>query len=497
MLLTDNLLLDHKRCSRRSYLDMHGDPSRRDPVRPFLVKLRRENQGQIEAILARSPHVRVQASPNDPDLALEQTYAFMEQGVERIANGVLVAELDEWNLPEPLILMASPTLLVKQPGKSAFGDWCYSVVNIKLGRRAKPEYKLIAAFQAWLLEAIQSAPSPTASLILRNESDYQVNLPIWRSRMFEVLDECLQMLLEREEPEVFISRQRCNLCHWQSDCLQIARQSQHLSLLPGITPSRYASLQALQLHRVEDITRTSPLVLEDALGRDVAAAIAQQAQSVHLDRPLLKPISPTTLLQTLPTSDLEIYFDIEAEPERNLDYLLGVLLVDRRRHREQFYPFVAETPEQEATIWEQFLAFVSAYPQAPIFHFSEYETEAIARLAKRYQTPQARVHQLLGRFFDIHRCVVSSVTLPVESYSLKSLAQWLGFQWRDAEASGEQSVCWYDLWLQTGDRAHLDAILVYNEDDCRATRQVKDWLVDFLLLSQLQAPTASPVEQIG
>jgi predicted RecB family nuclease len=34
--------------------------------------------------------------------------------------------------------------------------------------------------------------------------------------------------------------------------------------------------------------------------------------------------------------------------------------------------------------------------------------------------------------------------------------------------------------LKTGDRTLLDIIQRYNEDDCRATRDVKDWLVTFV-----------------
>ncbi|MDY7015469.1 MAG: TM0106 family RecB-like putative nuclease, partial [Cyanobacteriota bacterium] len=163
-----------------------------------------------------------------------------------------------------------------------------------------------------------------------------------------------------------------------------------------------------------------------------------------------------------------------------LDYLLGVLLVDRGKGTEQFFPFLAETPDEERRIWEQFLALSGRYPEAPIFHFSEYEAEAVERLARRYQTPPTRLEPILSRFVDLHAWTMKSATLPVESYSLKSLAGWLGFQWRDRGASGEVAVCWYDRWLLGGDRAWLEAIVRYNEDDCRATYLLKDWLTRFL-----------------
>ena len=120
------------------------------------------------------------------------------------------------------------------------------------------------------------------------------------------------------------------------------------------------------------------------------------------------------------------------------------------------------------------------YPQAPIYHFCPYEAQTARKLTRHYSSlPHDALQRLLHRFVDIHWCVTEAVTLPVESYALKHIARWMGFEWRDSEANGAQSICWYNEWLTTGDRAYLDAILRYNEDDCRATYHVKRWLTEF------------------
>jgi len=77
----------------------------------------------------------------------------------------------------------------------------------------------------------------------------------------------------------------------------------------------------------------------------------------------------------------------------------------------------------------------------------------------------------------------------VENYSLKSIANWLGFHWRNPKTGktlsnydklgGDQCVFWYDQWLQTGDRLWLDYILIYNEDDCLGTYELKKWLTKY------------------
>jgi uncharacterized protein len=177
---------------------------------------------------------------------------------------------------------------------------------------------------------------------------------------------------------------------------------------------------------------------------------------------------------------VELYFDIEAEPALNLVYLHGVLVVDRSSQTERFYPLLAERPEDEGLVWQQFLDLVWQYPTAPVYHFCPFEVQTVERLAKLYGTPPQRIRPLLARFVDLHERVTRMVTLPVESYALKPIARWLGFDWRDPSANGAQSIYWYAQWLSTGDRVYLDAILTYNEDDCRATYHAKDWLVNFL-----------------
>ncbi|MBE9117639.1 TM0106 family RecB-like putative nuclease [Lusitaniella coriacea LEGE 07157] len=478
MLLTDNLLLDYKRCQRRAFLEVCGEVAQKEAEREFLLKLRRENQKQVEEILAHQMYQKPSFSRGDWQEGTRQTQQLMAQGVELIHRGVLwVSESEELGI-RGTPLLGKPTLLVKQPGVSKFGNWAYSPVNVKLGKRPKPEYKVIAAFHAYLLAQIQGILPKNPLLVLRQQKRYGVDLHNWLPRMKTVAINCYQMLLSEMEPDVFISRQRCGLCQWHTHCRAIARNLNHLSLVPGVTPSRYQQLQQLGVTSLAALATESSEEIDEVLGDEIAFQLQQQARSIVENRAFFR--ENDRALSAIPTAEVEFYFDIEAEPDRNLDFLLGVLVVNRRDKTEQFYPFLAEHPDEEALIWQQFLALTERYPQAPIFHYSEYEVDTVKRLARQYPTPNHSLQPLLSRFVDLHAWVTATATLPVESYSLKSLAQWLGFEWRDRDASGDRTVCWYDRWLHSGDRALLDAILRYNEDDCRATYCLKDWLVDFL-----------------
>ncbi|MCC5623925.1 TM0106 family RecB-like putative nuclease, partial [Nostoc sp. CHAB 5715] len=310
-------------------------------------------------------------------------------------KGVLLA-----NYSEVYTLLSSPDLLVKRPGKSCFGDWMYVPASIELGKRPKQEYQVVAAFHAQVLATVQDFAPETAWLILRTkERNYPVDLLKWTPRMQQILEELIQVLELPNPPEVFISRQKCNLCHWYSQCYAIAQSEKHLSLLPGVTPIRYTQLQDVAITTLESLANTSPTILENLLGFDseVAPKLVVQAQSALEKRPLILPY-PLPIKDITFTAPIELYFDIEAQPDLDLNFLLGVLVVDRLANTEQFYSFLADKPEDEELVWQQFLDLVWQYPEAPIYHFCVYEFDTVKRLAKLYNTPSSLVRPVLSRF---------------------------------------------------------------------------------------------------
>ncbi|NEQ31772.1 MAG: TM0106 family RecB-like putative nuclease [Leptolyngbya sp. SIO4C5] len=478
--MTDNRLFQYHRCSRRAFLDLHGDASRRDPASDYLLKLKQDSAEHRQSILQDYQPLYEPVAANRLERA-EATYQLMEQGVDYISQGVLIYEIEP-----SLRLMSSPDLLIRQPGNAYFGDWHYVPADIKFGKKPKLEYQLIAAFHAYILAEVQGRWPETSLLILRSGKAYETDLPKQLPRMEELLQDCIETLHQSQVPDVFIAHSRCDLCPWFSHCHQEAKQQKHLSLIPGVTPARYTHLQAANLTTLSTLSQAHPSRLASlpGFGEQVAAKLIHQAQAVLNNQAIARlsphspygfPLAPTDL----PCGDVELYFDIEAAPDKNLVYLHGVLVVDHRQQSETFHALLAEEPTQEQLAWEQFRALVQQYPEAPIYHFCPYEAQTVKRLAEEFGAPFRETQALLSRFVDVHKCFTDAVTLPIESYALKHIARWIGFDWRDSGANGAQSICWYDDWLTTGNRAHLEAILRYNEDDCRATYYIKTWLVEF------------------
>ena len=482
MIITSKRLLHYQRCQRRTFLDVYGDHNQKDPLNDFLRKLDYDRLAHHQTILADQIYQQPVYYHQDWVAGAEATLALMRQGVEKIYQGILTAPG-----PDGVTLIGYPDLLVKYPGRSNFGDWFYVPTDIQLGKRPKQDYQILVAFHTHILATLQGTWPESAWLILREKNTYEVDLWTRIPQMQEILNNCILMLTSQQETDIFISREKCSLCRWLSTCHALAKSRSHLSLLPGVTPIRYNRLQYLNITTVESLANTKPEELEfwSEFDHGLAQKVILQAKSILKNQALLTPFASEISLQNLPTAPIEIYFDIEAQPDLNFEYLHGILIVDRETQTDNFYPILAEKIEDEKVNWEKFLDIVWAYPKAPIFHFCNYESETVKRLAKRYNTPKRRWQPVLDRFVDIHERVTRSVALPVEGYSLKHIARWLGFEWRNTKANGGQCVFWYDNWLKTGDRSLLDTIVLYNEDDCRATLHVKNWLVDFLHNSQI------------
>ena len=53
---------------------------------------------------------------------------------------------------------------------------------------------------------------------------------------------------------------------------------------------------------------------------------------------------------------------------------------------------------------------------------------------------------------DLYQIVQKQTDWPVGSYSLKALATYLGFEWRDETPSGALSIQWFNNYIESNDK---------------------------------------------
>jgi predicted RecB family nuclease len=185
----------------------------------------------------------------------------------------------------------------------------------------------------------------------------------------------------------------------------------------------------------------------------------------------------------LPPTGLELFFDIETDPLRDLCYLHGfVVRNERDAGSERFVAFFAEeeTPQAERDAFAAAWAFIRENADAVVVYYSKYERTVYRVLQAKYPEVceadeiEALFAAVPERSFDLYFDAVKKSEWPTMDYSVKTLAKFCGFQWRDLDPSGASSIQWFDEWVNTRDPAMKQRILDYNEDDCVAMRVVLD-----------------------
>src|SRR5512135_1408202 len=186
-----------------------------------------------------------------------------------------------------------------------------------------------------------------------------------------------------------------------------------------------------------------------------------------------------THLPELPRGPVELVVDLEGVPDRDAYYLAGLLVCKDGEAAYQSY--WADDTVGEAAMWSALVERLEAFPNAPVYHYGNYEKKAFATLAKRH----GKGSGLGARLVNVASSVYGKVYFPVRSNALKQLGRYLGAAWTDPQASGLQSLVWRHGWEAGRDERYKQALLQYNYEDCKAVRM----LVDFL--AQIRQDAAS------
>lgn len=254
------------------------------------------------------------------------------------------------------------------------------------------------------------------------------------------------------------------------------RETDDLSQIPELGRAKRDAMLA-EIATVEALAGINPGAFIKGSKTPFKGVGPSSLMKFHERAKLLKAVDPRPYLTQpvrLPVSERELHFDIEADPMRDHIYLHGFVVRDRGVAANRFEAFVAEqpTPHAERQAFADAMAFFRASPDAIVYVYSHYERTTYRKLQQRY--PDVATADEIEALFteertvDLYRIVKSSTEWPTWNYSIKTLAKYLGFSWRDATPSGAASIEWYDRFVEGGDRAILQRILDYNEDDCRA-----------------------------
>ena len=490
--LTDRLLRSWLRCRRKAWLDRHGDVNQRrwTAHRNLLLD---DQQRSFVALLPHKPGHGVAACAAGEDGVVGLRLKGAGPSGERVE--------------------AHPPLLLRVAGQSRWGPFAYQPVLARQGRRITREHQLPLALMGHLLEAYQASPVPELLVLGGGGRRLERERIRLTSGLRKQLSEALRKLkadLERPQPpSLAADRRKCTLCSWRESCSRVAAADGHLSEVSGIGAKRRDMLQELGIHGLNDLASANPERLAVEMERfgeqhgDVARALVAQAMAQRDG--LVERLDGTPALPELQGVPGVLLYDIESDPDARHDFLHGFLRLPRQSDGRwdlaaaTYHPLLVMAEHGEQRSWLRLQRLLSRYDGWPILHYGETETLSLRRLAQRQGASDAQLRRLKRRLVDVHARIRSHWRLPLSSYGLKSVAAWRGFRWSQAGVDGARALLWWRQWLgegpkRRGSRHGLAWIFRYNQDDCRATWAVAEWLLkeDDLLKSGpvLDQPTA-------
>jgi len=462
--ITEKTFYQYLKCPQWVYFSAHENETRlQDPLLSKLIEDGLADDLERSAIRDRSEVVEVTAE--DPEEAFRQTLAFMQEGKKTIYGGVLVD--GHW--------VGNPDVLEQVEGKSHLGNYYYVAADVKRSRRLRDDYKFQGCFYAELLDRIQGVKPVNGYVITPDGEALEFLIDEFEGEYKLTLDE-IERIIAGKRPVHFVTSS-CKQSPWFEECKSQSAACNEISLLNRVWHEEVVRLEgggiktidALAAKSVHEIASLVPDVSIERIEvmRDQAIAIRE---GVYIRRGKID----------LPESEIELFFDIESNPLRDFDYLFGVLVVDGKG-QETYHSFFAERPEDEPSMWKEFVSFIESHIDAPIYHYGWFEQEVVGRFGAKYGISELAKDALERNMIDILFAMRPAVLFPLTFYSLKDVASYLGFSWRAEDASGANSVLWMEEYMKTKDKKIKKKILEYNEDDVRATYVLQKWLREELL----------------
>lgn len=418
----------------------------------------------------------------------DATLDAMKKGVQVIVQANLASA--EW------IGRADVLSRVEQP--SALGGWSYEAVDCKLSRTTKAETILQLCFYSELLTDAQGH-EPEFFHVIRPHTNYEPESHRFSqyAAYYRYVKRALKNAASangKTYPEVV---PHCGICRWWKHCDQQLRKDDSLSFVHGVSRLQRKELAIHSVSTLQGLaTLPVPLPFQPSKGgmesyRRIReqARIQLEARTSNQPKWEILPLELGKGFFRLPApSPGDLFFDFEGDPftgKNGLEYLFGLLGDEAGKLVYQSQWALDVTSEKQAFEWFTDLVIkrLSQFADLHIYHFGSYEPSAIKRLVLRYATREQEVDRLLRGvvFVDLNKIFKEAILAGVEQYSLKDLEQFCGYrrnvQLPDARTALHTIQHLLQLGLATSvtDKTR-EVVAVYNEDDCRSTKQLRDWL---------------------
>ncbi len=406
------------------------------------------------------------------------------------------------------------------------------VVRDGIGLRSTPTVRRDGLLLSGALRILQSLghadPSARGALVDRNQRLWWLDLdtashPRFNLTAYDGLyQERLDVLLALDEwfdvggefPTEPYWHRECLTCQFNTHCEGELEEHDDVSLVRFTNIDQQRLLRAAGIATRADLARLdprraqrarlvnpatdTPTEVEVILGRSIDKLddLIYRARS-HVRSSFLRIHDPSEM--GCPVADIEV--DVDMESFDDTTYLWGAFVTINHPVEgvvagyHSFVDWKELNADSEARIFADFWTWFSSvraacHDQSRTFaaycFWAQAEDGAMNRAVATPLTGGPTIHDLTlfrnhspKEWVDLHDLAKHQIQTE-GPLGLKQLAVASGFTWRDENPSGEASMLWFEVAVLDDAAPALASrqrILEYNEDDCRATKALRDWLI--------------------
>jgi predicted RecB family nuclease len=308
------------------------------------------------------------------------------------------------------------------------------------------------------------------------------------------LSEFLDVIEGDSAPFEPVGWTRCGGCGYHDRCWAEAEARNDVALIPKVDQSLARALRSVNVTSYDDLLKAfdqgSLAAFQRPWGQKMQK-VGKAAEDIMRSARALQSKQPIAIAApAIPDHANFVMFDLEGLPphldETDKIYLWGTQVFGRDPSA-----FMAATAgfgaNGDREGWQAFLVnadkIMKSYGDIPFVHWSAYEKTKINLYIERHGDRDGIAARILANLFDLLPVTQKAVALPLPSYSLKVVEEYVGFKRTQEEYGGQWSIAKYIEATEIEDEAArqkvMNAILKYNEDDLTATWAVLCWLREF------------------
>jgi predicted RecB family nuclease len=360
--------------------------------------------------------------------------------------------------------------LQRVPGASSVGPFHYvPVLFCGTGQSVSETQKLLLAGGTLVLERLQHVRPPSGIVLCGDAyKSRRVDLGAQQVKAQKILNDLTDYLQGHKKPRLWLN-DHCRVCRYQQQCRAEATQLDDLSLLHRMSEREMQLYHRKGIFTVRQLSYTFRFRKRGkrvkARGRPHSFPLQALAIREHSVFVVSKP--------AVPEAATHIYVDMEGSPSGSFVYLIGVLIAENGSTRH--HAFWADSREDEAHLFRQFLQCLSHCSNAHLFYYGSYEAQVFRRILASVSLDKIS-EVLLTSATNVLSLLYASIYFPTYSNELKAIGKYLGCEWSAPDATGLHTLVWRAQWEHAHDPALKDRLILYNQQDCLALQKVREVL---------------------